>query len=108
MGVVKIRVQQKSPLEMRDGFVIPSGQNEIKAGIGTDDRRKRIQLFGPPGCNDGFVRSLRKRQNVTQPVIRGRVVWFEFDGAVKLLFRGGLIPGVSAKVEPECGVWFRK
>src|ERR1043166_93393 len=101
MSVIEVRVQLESALCLGDGVVISSGENEIKSRVRANYHRKRIQFFGAPGGSDGFARPILKGQHDPHPMMRSRIVWFEFDGSAKFSLRGGLVPTIGAEVQTE-------
>ena len=94
---IKIRVANQNAFKLGDRFIIPAGIAQYIPQISPDDQRKRIEFFGASDFGNGFVKPLNIRKICAEPMMSGRIIGFEFDGAAVFLFGLNPVPFVMVR-----------
>src|SRR2546425_11886431 len=84
--ILKIRLEHQGVLQLCYCFVITSGENENRAYVRADDRRKRVEFFRAFDLGNSLIKSLHVREDVKRkPLMSGRIIRIELDSATEFL-----------------------
>ena len=78
---IKVRINLKRSAELHRRLVVAARVVEVLAKRRVDDGRERVKLLRALDLGHGFRRPVHHRKKVGIPVMRGRVVRVQLDGA---------------------------
>jgi hypothetical protein len=108
VGHREVGVEFDRPLHLRDCRVVLPREEQTRAVLTVEDERERINLQRPPYLGQRFLVSAETHEQLAVPVMRGRVIRIQFDGALVLAFRPGEIVVVVDDDVTVRGVRFRQ
>ena len=87
MRVGEISIESESAAKLRDGFIVATPHHQGAPEVGVDDEREWIEFNGAFSLLDPFIKAaLRDQKTVSKPMVSGRVVRVDLNGAPELLF----------------------
>src|SRR5882762_10435961 len=109
MCVIKSRVHFQCLAQLLNCFVILSRIEQNATNVGVDDDRERVEFQRTVHLGNGFRKSTEWRQYTFGiPLVRSRVVWIEFNGALKFAACLNKVEVIGKKRLAERGVGFGK
>src|SRR5205823_12306324 len=87
VSISKIALERERGTQLRNRFIIATGQHESAPQVCIDDERKGVELDRPFSLLNGLFKSAKRcQQSVPVPMMSGRIVRIELDRAPKLSF----------------------
>ena len=107
-GDVETRVHFERLLELRDRFIVATGNHVDLGHVRVDDEREGVQLLGAFERSDSFVEPPDAGEELAIPLVSCRVIWIQLNRPLELLLGLRPVPVEIHRVEPERGMRFRQ
>src|SRR2546425_11497804 len=108
LGLGKGRVQLERLAKLLDGLVILTRVEVVPAEMAANDQVQRLELERALALGQRLLRASENNKGVRVPVMRGRIVGIQLEGAPELLLGGRQVPVIKKMNHRQGAVRFRQ